>query len=269
MGAAFAALLHLSNANAAKTAESLQSYFGEYSACALILDRDRHHERLIEFTPDRCRLPLSPCSTFKIPNALIGLQTGVINGPEQLKTWDGVKRSRKALNRDHTLQSAMQHSVVWYFQSLAPDVGEQRMQNWLERLNYGNGDISGGIDRFWLGSSLEIDAYGQLDLLKKLQHGALPFDDQVQEQVRLMLRQDTPLEGQLYGKTGSCLGNQTQGKPDHGWFIGWVDWQATNPRNPATTWFVINITGEEAWGRKAREFALELLEDLQSQSLTD
>ena len=58
----------------------------------------------------------SPCSTFKIPNALIGLETGVVSGPEHLMRWDGVKRKLKMHNKDHTLRTGMRDSTVWYFQ---------------------------------------------------------------------------------------------------------------------------------------------------------
>ena len=65
--------------------------------------------------------------------------------------------------------------VVWYFQEVARDVGEQDMATWLARLDYGNQDISSGIDRFWLGASLEINAYQQMEMVKALKHGTLPF----------------------------------------------------------------------------------------------
>ena len=71
------------------------------------------------------------------------------------------------------------------------------------------------------------------------------------------------LPGQLYGKTGSCPGNPDTGTPDHGWFIGWVEWNKNRERNPATNWFVLNIQGEGAWGTEARRIAQELLEELQ------
>lgn len=239
-----------------------EEYFGEFSGCALILTRDRHRESWFEFGTMQCATPMSPCSTFKIPNALIGLQEGVVSGPEQSKPWDGKERSREITNRDHTLATAIEHSVVWYFQSLARDVGVEAMQAWLDRLRYGNRDISAGIDRFWLGSSLEIDAYAQLELLKKLKHGTLPFRPVHQQQVAEMLLQDSDLPGTLRAKTGSCRG-ATDEEPDHGWFIGWVEWDKGTGRNPVTSWFVINITGEEAWGWKARPIALQLLHDLQ------
>jgi beta-lactamase class D len=68
-----------------------------------------------------------------------------------------------------------------------------------------------------------------------------------------MMQLDSPLSGQLHGKTGSCLGD-----PDHGWFVGWVDWS-----QEATTWFVVNISGNNAWGGAAKAAALELLPEFQ------
>jgi beta-lactamase class D len=261
-GVAAVALSLFTTAYCNELPRPVETYFEAYRGCALILTRDRHDESALEFGPKQCALPLSPCSTFKIPNALIGLQQGVINGPGHIKTWDGTRHEREANNRDHSLASAIEHSVVWYFQSLARDVGAEAMQQWLDRLDYGNRDTSAGIDRFWLGSSLRISAHGQLELLKALKHQTLPFRPGIQQQVQDMLVQDSGLAGTLHAKTGSCLG-ATDADPDHGWFIGWIDWSKNAARNPATTWFVVNITGHKAWGREARQIALQLLHDLQ------
>lgn len=244
------------------SALDFKSHFGGYAGCALLLTRDRHLEQRYEFGPEHCALPLSPCSTFKIPNAMIGMQEGVVSGPEHLKHWDGTERERQVTNRDHTLATAIEQSVVWYFQDLARDVGTDRMQAWLDQLDYGNRDISGGIDQFWLGSSLRISARRQLELLVELKHQTLPFRHRVQQATQEMLVQDSDLPGILHGKTGSCRGQGDS--PDHGWFIGWIDWHVSAQQNPSTTWFVINISGEEAWGSKARPIALGLLSDLQT-----
>lgn len=207
-------------------------------------------------------MPLSPCSTFKIPNALIGLQTGVLSGPEHPKSWDGQLHERSVNNQDHTLASAIEHSVVWYFQSVARDIGPATMQEWLERLDYGNHDLSGGIERFWLGSSLEVSAYRQLEIIQALKHQTLPFRPDVQQQVADMLVQDSELAGTLHGKTGSCR-QDGEKKSDHGWFVGWIDWQSSTGGNPTTTLFVLNIRGTAAWGWEARKIALALISDLQ------
>jgi beta-lactamase class D len=263
LGAAIAALLFSQLVAGRGLPADPETYFGEFGFCALVLSRNRHKEALIEAGPKQCRLPLSPCSTFKIPNTLIGLQTGVVSGPEDQKKWDGKKRSRTVTNRDHSLQSAISESVPWYFQELARDVGEDRMKQWLLKLDYGNRDISGGIDRFWLGSSLRIDAYRQMELIKSLWHGTLPFDPAYQQMLRQMLQLETELEGSLHGKTGSCRGNADQGTPDHGWFVGWVDWHKSAAIDADTTFFVINTTGAKAWGWETKKIALQILNDLQ------
>lgn len=242
-----------------------EDYFGGFGYCALILSRNRYDEVLIEAGPEQCRQALSPCSTFKIPNSLIGLQAGVVSGPDDLKKWDGYERSRAVSNRDHTLQSAISESIVWYFQTLARDVGEDRMANWLQQLDYGNQDISGGIDRFWLGSSLRIDAYQQMEIIKSLWHGTLPFDPSNQQHVREMLIQESDLNGVLHGKTGSCPGASDQHPPDHGWFIGWVDWNQPARSDPSTTFFVVNTSGTRAWGSEARKITLGILHDMQAE----
>jgi beta-lactamase class D len=246
--------------SAAELPQAPESYFEPYSGCALILTRDRHTESWFEYGTLQCAEPRSPCSTFKIANALIGLQEAVVDGPGHLKPWDGTPHSREVNNQDHTLASAIEHSVVWYFQSLARDTGAGAMQSWLDRIEYGNRDISSGIDRFWLGASLEIDAYQQLELLKALSHQTLPFRPAHQQAVAEMLIQETDLPGTLHGKTGSCKG--ADGKDDHGWFIGWIDWHSSE-KNPATSWFVVNITSQQAWGWNARPIALQLLQALQ------
>jgi beta-lactamase class D len=263
-GAAFAALFVSVCATGKPAGESLQSYFKDYDYCALILSRNRYDETMTEAGTQQCQQALSPCSTFKIPNALIGLQTGVVSGPDHVKQWDGTERSRKVSNQDHSMQTAITESIPWYFQDLARDVGEQPMASWLARLDYGNQDISGGIDRFWLGSSLKINAHEQLGIIKGLWHGSLPFKPDYQAAVRDMLIQESDLNGVLHGKTGSCRGDGEQSQPDHGWFIGWVDWRQVSRRDPATTFFVINISGSDAWGSEARTIALQILQDLQA-----
>ena len=45
-----------------------------------------------------------PASTFKIPNSIIALETGVVEDPDKdVFKWDGVTRSIEAWNKDHTL----------------------------------------------------------------------------------------------------------------------------------------------------------------------
>src|SRR5262249_36589634 len=51
-----------------------------------------------------------PASTFKIPHALIALDTGVVTGGTVMK-WDHEKKDFPAWERDQTLDSAVKSSV--------------------------------------------------------------------------------------------------------------------------------------------------------------
>ena len=117
---------------------------------------------------------LSPASTYKIPHALIGLETGAIT-PTTVEKWDGVPRPEQPKwNLDHTVFSAMKPSVLWFFQRMAPRIGAARAKEWLQRFNYGNADTSGDITRYWVNGRLRVSADEQLAFVSKFYGGALP-----------------------------------------------------------------------------------------------
>ena len=89
-------------------------------------------------------------ATFKVANALIGLEVGSLNDELEVFRWDGKPKPVGLWERDHDLGSGMAYSVVWMFQEIARRTGRERMREWLGRLEYGNRDTSGGIDLFWL-----------------------------------------------------------------------------------------------------------------------
>jgi beta-lactamase class D len=199
--------------------------------------------RPLERVGTLCAERLSPCSTFKIPNSLIGLETGVIADENAVIPWDGVKRSRAEWNRDHTLASAIKVSTVWYYQELARRVGAERMQKLVSAIPYGNADISGGIDRFWLGGSIRVSPDEQVAFLERLRQSQLPFSERVQRIVRGILLQESPGPIAYRGKTGSC---GFEGAPDHGWWVGWVE------KEGKATVFATLVRGDEAFGPVAR-----------------
>jgi Penicillin binding protein transpeptidase domain len=99
-----------------------------------------------------------PASTFKVPNSLIALETGVVADPDKdVFKWDGVTRSIEAWNKDHTLRSAIAASAVPVYQEIARRIGAERMQKYVDLLDYGNHNIGGGIDQFWLTGEMRID----------------------------------------------------------------------------------------------------------------
>ncbi len=235
----------------AEVEENLSRFMRGHDGCFIMKDTARN--LIVRHNPERCAARFPPCSTFKIPNSLIGLETGVIPGTEHVVAWDGVERDRPELNRDHTLRTAFRDSVVWYYQELARRVGEERMRAWLHRLRYGNEDMSAGLTEFWLGTSLAISAEEQLRFVEKLHRHALPFSRRTEDAVLdLMVWERTPAYV-LRGKTGSARGRD--GAPDLGWYVGSVETPG------GMCYFAINISGKGAWGPVAREIAIDILRD--------
>ncbi|WP_181233010.1 class D beta-lactamase [Enhygromyxa salina] len=130
---------------------------------------------LIVSDPELAERQFIPASTFKIPNSLIALETGVADSPDFTLKWDGVQRWASSWNRDHDLRSAFAVSAVWYYQELARRIGEARMAEWVSAAEYGNADISGGVDAFWLNGALRISPREQVEFLQRLHTGASPF----------------------------------------------------------------------------------------------
>ncbi len=61
------------------------------------------------------------------------------------------------------------------------------MQQFIDAVGYGNGNISGGIDEFWLTGDLRISPREQVDFLVRLYRGALPFSPTTMAMVKEMM----------------------------------------------------------------------------------
>lgn len=182
---------------------------------------DTRGDKLLCSDPARCEKGYSPASTFKIANTIIGLETGVLSDAETAMPWDGKEYSVPAWNQDHTLRSAIQVSCVPCFQRVAREVGKVRMQEWVTRLDYGNHNISGKIDRFWLDGGLRISPFQELDFLRRLDAGKLPISEHTLDVVRDVITLDVAPDYVLRGKTGLV---QPPEEPSlAGWFVGFVE----------------------------------------------
>ena len=176
-------------------------------------------DRYLVLDESRARTRFIPASTFKIANALIGLEVGSISDENEVFHWDGKPKPFAAWERDQTLDSGMRASVVWMFQDVARRTGKERMREWLDRLDYGNKDIAGGIDLFWLQGGLRISAREQVDFLRRLAEGELPMTQRAQRLVRHALIVEKTPAHTLYAKTGTA----DSGRNAVNWWVGWVE----------------------------------------------
>jgi beta-lactamase class D len=177
---------------------------------------------IIASDKDRSGEAKLPASTFKIPNSLIALETGVVGDPDKdVFKWDGVTRSIEPWNKDHTLRSAIAASAVPVYQEIARRIGPERMQKYVDLFEYGNRDIGGGIDQFWLTGNLRIDPMQQVDFVDRLRRGVLPVSKRSQDLVRDILPVTKVGDATIRAKSG-LLGAEL-GKPSLGWMVGWVE----------------------------------------------
>ena len=170
-------------------------------------------------------VPRSPCSTYKVPHAIFGLEAGYLKGKDFVQKYDSTRDHKKsfwpdAWVKDHTLESAVKNSVVWYFREVARQIGPKRMQTYLSKIENGNEDISGGIDRFWLSSSLEISPKQQVKVLARLLGDDSPLKKENVTTIKEIILWDKSQKHPVHAKTGTCR----QSNGNYGaWLVGFVD----------------------------------------------
>ena len=209
--------------------------------------------RLRAYDEARASERFLPASTFKIANALIGLEAGAVADEHEVFKWDGKPKRFDAWERDHTLATAMRDSAVWVFQAIARRVGKPAMGEWLDRLEYGNRDMTGGIDQFWLQGGLRISAQEQVRFLRKLVEGRLPVTARSRRIVRDILVAERCGDAVIRAKTGTAM----HGKEGIAWWVGWVE-RGGEP----VAYFALNYRTFEETPRKARfEIGHAILEE--------
>jgi beta-lactamase class D len=191
-------------------------------------------DRMVMTDESRARIGYIPVSTFKIPHALIALETGVVaDVDKEVIRWDGVPRDIDEWNRDHTLRTAMQYSVVPVFQQIANRIGSERMKQFVDAFEYGNRDIGGApLDRFWLDGNLRISALEQVQFLRRFYSEDLPIDKRNLQLVKDIVPQEKVEDIAIHAKTGTQF---KDGKPSFGWLVGWAE------RGGEATIFAMNI----------------------------
>jgi beta-lactamase class D len=133
--------------------------------------------------------------------------------------WDGVKREFDAWNKDHTLRSGFRASAVWQFQEIARQVTGTRMRVYVSQFGYGNRNIRGNDDSFWLDGNLRISALQQVEFLERFYIGKLPVNQKSAEIVKDIMFLEKIGGATLRGKTGWI----PSGDNKIGWLVGWVE----------------------------------------------
>lgn len=233
-------------------------------------DTDRYR------TSDRRRAETAyrPASTFKIFTALAAIDAGAAAGPDEVFPWDGEDRCVAGWNRNLSLRTAYHASAFWLYQRFARQIGEKRMRNWLRQARYGNQDLGGGIDRFWLDGGLRTSLVDHVEFLRRLRGRTLPFTVTAVEAVLDVMVDDQGEGFVLRGKTGWARRLNAAGDrfadcppagrgdlgpsvdPEIGWYVGYIE------RGERVVFFALNLDIREAADASARrEIVRRVLRD--------
>ena len=214
------ALFGLASCKQHGSTDNWEKFFQEnYVNGTFVLKNMNTNEPLI-YNKERSNEEFVPASTFKILNSMIALQESSIANINDTIKWDGINRSFDLWNKDQTMKSALPISCVWFYQELARRTGKEKMQEWIDKTNYGNKKIENKIDRFWLDGPLEISAVEQTKFLAKLIKNELPLKKENMLNVKEILKLEDDKNMKFYGKTG--LATFVNGK-SLGWFVGFIE----------------------------------------------
>ena len=211
----------------------------------------------------------SPCSTFKIISSLIGLENGIIVPEDSVRPWSGEIFWNEDWNRDIGFEDAFRTSCVWYFRQVIDEIGTELMQEELDRLQYGNRDISDWEGRqntnddnraltgFWIESSLRISPKEQTEVMERIFGRDSEYSKGTQDKLKEVMLVSGQSEPGLavYGKTGQgAEGNTTVDC----WFTGFAD------QGESRIYYCVYLgrtNGADLSAVKAREIALQILAD--------
>ena len=227
-------------------------YFGKYEGSFVLYDLGNDAWSIHDI--EHATLRVAPDSTYKIYDALFGLEEGVITPQDSFIAWNGENYPFEAWNADQTLQSAMASSVNWYFQSVDEQLGTTSVYDYIKEIGYGNKNMSGDFSTYWMESSLKISPIEQVELLTRLQNNSIGFASENINAVREAICLSSSDAGTFYGKTGT---GRVDGQDVNGWFIGYIE-TADN-----TYFFATNIGADsDATGGNATEITMSILSDM-------
>ena len=109
----------------------LSAWFSGYEGSFVLYDLNGDTWNVYDM--EQATLRTAPNSTYKIYDALFGLEEGVIAPDDSFMAWDGTNHPFEAWNRNQDLFSAMQSSVNWYFEEIDRQIGSSAIQGYIRK----------------------------------------------------------------------------------------------------------------------------------------
>ena len=256
------------NSTASETVEADWSeYFNGRNGTAVVYDPS--NRRYTVYNQKLAETRGSPCSTFKIISSLIALENGIILPENSTRTWSGERFWNEDWNKDIDFREAFRTSCVWYFRQVIDDIGKDRMQKELEKLQYGNCDISDwegklntnnnnrALTGFWIESSLKISPKEQVEVMERIFGTDSTYSERTQNILKqvMLISEENNTEISIYGKTGM---GKAEGIVVDAWFTGFAETLEGNK------YFCVYLGQSDAGNTSstaAKEIAIQILND--------
>ena len=208
------------------------NYFEEINGAAVIYDPAENCCQM--YNQELSLTRRSPCSTFKIISSLIAIKNGIIVPEYSVRIWSGEVYWMEDWNQDIDFSDAFHASCVWYFREVIDEIGMDVMQEELNRLQYGNCDISDwegkantnnsnpALTGFWIESSLLISPKEQVEVMERIFGDNTNYSEELRNQLKQVMRLSEPDESDIliYGKTGM---GKSCGVVVDAWYTGFAD----------------------------------------------
>ncbi len=183
----------------------------------------------------QCDARVTPASTFNIVVSLMGYDSGILQDEHapRLPFKPGYPDYVESWRADTDPAGWLRDSVLWYAQQVTARLGRQQFVDYIARLGYGNGDVTGdpgqnnGLSMSWLSSSLTISPAEQVSFLRKVVNRQLPLSAKAYEMTARIMPANTTANGwEIRGKTGTATPVLASGADDerlqYGWYVGWA-----------------------------------------------
>lgn len=165
-----------------------------------------------------------PASTFKIINLLIALETKTIADEHAIVKWPGSIDTlkygyRPNIYKDISVKEAFEKSAGWAFIELASQIDRNVYQDYLTACHYGNAAVAESDPDFWNFGGLAISPMDQVNLLKNLYTGNLPFSQRNIDIVKQVMQSEQEGSYKIHAKTGWTMVNNQ----NIGWWVGYLE----------------------------------------------
>lgn len=242
-------------------------YFNGLNGAAVVYDTA--NRRYTMYNGDLAVIRSSPCSTFKIISSLIALENGIFEPENSTREWSGEVFWNEDWNKDIDFNEAFRTSCVWYYRQVIDDIGKDMMQKELNKLQYGNCDISDWEGRlntnnnnraltgFWLESSLMISPKEQVEVMERIFGENSDYLEETRKELKqVMLAQEQDrADISIYGKTGM---GKAEGVVVDAWFTGFAE------STEGKIYFCVHLgrtDGMNVSSSLAKEIAIQIVSD--------